>query len=315
MRSDGFIRAEFVVKYIRNHTKGVNFMNKRLYGKTVIITGASGGIGFNVAKILIEKYDCKVLGIARNEEKLLAAKNSLKDKAENFSFVAFDVTDRDKWKEFKEYLQNNGIFPDILINNAGFMLPFSKFEKYSEEEIDEIIKTDFVSVVVATKTLLPLIKKSDSPAIINVSSAAGLCPVVGESMYCAVKYAVRGFTETLIQDYKKQIYVAGVYPGFIRTNILHRMSVVDKENKLIQKLMMPAEKAAAKIVRGMRKKKNRIVMGADGRSMSFFGRIMPGITPSLVTSVLRKSKLELFGEVFNDDINTKKDDINTKKGD
>ena len=47
--------------------------NKRLYGKTVIITGASGGIGFNVAKILIEQYDCKVLGIARNEEKLLSS--------------------------------------------------------------------------------------------------------------------------------------------------------------------------------------------------------------------------------------------------
>lgn len=280
--------------------------NKRLYGKTVIITGASGGIGFNVAKILIEQYDCKVLGIARNEEKLLSAKNSLNGKSENFSYFPFDVTDRSKWAEFKEYLEKNEIFPDMLINNAGFMLPFAKFEKYSQEEIDDIIKTDFLSVVVATKTLLPLIKKSDTPAIINVSSAAGLCPVVGESLYCAVKYAVRGFTETLIQDYKKQIYVAGVYPGFIRTNILHRMSVVDKENKLIQKLMMPAEKAAKKIVKGISKKKKRIVMGADGRSMSFFGRIMPSLTPSLVTAVLRKSKLELFGEVFND--------TNSKKG-
>lgn len=280
--------------------------NKRLYGKTVIITGASGGIGFNVAKILIEQYDCKVLGIARNEEKLLSAKNSLNGKSENFSYFPFDVTDRAKWAEFKEYLEKNEIFPDMLINNAGFMLPFAKFEKYSQEEIDDIIKTDFLSVVVATRTLLPLIKKSDTPAIINVSSAAGLCPVVGESLYCAVKYAVRGFTETLIQDYKKQIYVAGVYPGFIRTNILHRMSVVDKENKLIQKLMMPAEKAAKKIVKGISKKKKRIVMGADGRSMSFFGRIMPSLTPSLVTAVLRKSKLELFGEVFND-TNSKKE--------
>lgn len=280
--------------------------NKRLYGKTVIITGASGGIGFNVAKILIEQYNCKVLGIARNEEKLLSAKNSLNGKSENFSCFPFDVTDRAKWAEFKEYLEKNEIFPDMLINNAGFMLPFAKFEKYSQEETDDIIKTDFLSVVVATRTLLPLIKKSDTPAIINVSSAAGLCPVVGESLYCAVKYAVRGFTETLIQDYKKQIYVAGVYPGFIRTNILHRMSVVDKENKLIQKLMMPAEKAAKKIVKGISKKKKRIVMGADGRSMSFFGRIMPSLTPTLVTAVLRKSKLELFGEVFND--------TNSKKG-
>lgn len=277
----------------------------RLNGKTVIITGASGGIGFNVAKILIEKYDCKVIGIARNEEKIIKAINTL-DKKENFSYQLFDVTDKNKWAEFKNYLNSKEIFPDILINNAGFMLPFLKFEKYSDEEIEEIVKTDFMSVVTATKTLLPLIKKSDFPTIVNVSSAAGLCPVVGESMYCATKYAVRGFTETLIQEYKKQIRVCGVYPGFIRTNILHRMSVADKENKLIQKLMMPVEKAANKIVRGIKKGKKRIVMGVDGRSMSFFGRLFPSFTPSLVTSVLKKSKLELFDEVFE----TKKEDKN-----
>ena len=84
------------------------------------------------------------------------------------------------------------------------------------------------------------------------------------------------------------------------------LSELKNENKLIQKLMMPAEKAAKKIVKGISKKKKRIVMGADGRSMSFFGRIMPSLTPSLVTAVLRKSKLELFGEVFND--------TNSKKG-
>lgn len=270
----------------------------RLKGKTVIITGASGGIGFNVAKLLIEKYDCKIIGIARNEEKILSAIKTLGEKGENFSYRLFDVTDRDKWREFKEDLERREIYPDILINNAGFMLPFAKFENYSDGEIEEIIKTDFASVVYAVKELLPLVKKSDAPAIVNVSSAAGLCPVVGESMYCACKYAVRGFTETLIQEYKKEIYVAGVYPGFIKTNILHRMSVTDKENKLINKLMMPVEKAAKKIVKGMAKRKKRIVMGIDGRSMSALCRLFPSATPSIVTSVLKKSKLELFGEVF-----------------
>lgn len=299
-----------MVEYIGNR-KGRIFMSRYvLKGKTFVITGASGGIGFNVAKILVEKYDCKVIGIARNEEKVLSAIKTLKRNAENFSYQLFDVTDREKWAQLYEYLVKNEIFPDGLINNAGFMLPFARFDKYSDEEILEIVKTDFLSVCFATKTLLPLIKKSDAPLLANVSSAAGICPVVGESLYSAMKYAVKGFTETLIQDYKKRIYVAGIYPGFIKTNILHRMSVVDKENKLIQKLMMPAEKAAAKIVKGLSKRKKRIVMGKDGRAMSFFMRIMPNTTPSIVSSVLKKSKLELFDEVFDYNKNNKLNEDN-----
>ncbi len=272
-----------------------------LFGKTVIITGASGGIGFNVAKLLIEKYDCKIIGIARNEEKLLKNIETLGEKKDNFSYRLFDVSVKENWKDFYDYLVENDIHPDILINNAGFMLPFEKFENYTDEEIESIIATNFLSVINATKILIPLLKQSSSPTICNISSSAGMCAVVGESMYCATKFAVRGFTETLQQDYKKQIYIAGVYPGFIRTNILHKMSVTDKNNKLINKLMMPVEKAAKKIVKGLAKKKKRIVMGVDGCFLTFFGRIFPRLAPSVTTSVLKASKLELFDNVFKED--------------
>lgn len=266
-----------------------------LCGKTAIVTGASGGIGAKVSELLIKKYGCKIIGVARNEERLKKIKAELGDK---FDYRIFDVSVRENWEKFAAELSAEDVIPDILINNAGFMLPFKKFEDLSFSEIDEIVATDFVSYLNSVKFLMPLLKKSSSPAIINVSSSAGLCAVVGESMYCAVKFAVRGFTETLIQEYKKQIYVAGVYPGFIRTEILKRMSVTDKENKLINKFMMPVEKAAKKIVKGIARKKKRMVMGADGRSMSFFSRLMPGATPSIVAKVLKASGLELFSDVF-----------------
>ena len=276
----------------------ISMRNNWLCGKTAIITGASGGIGAAVTKLLIEKFDCKIIGIARNEERLKALQDSLKNKRDNFSYRIFDVSVRENWANFANELTLNGIIPDILINNAGFMLPFKRFENLTFEEIDEIVATDFISNLNSTKYLLPLIKQSSSPAIVNVSSAAGLCAVVGESMYCAVKFAVRGFTETLIEEYKGKIYVAGVYPGFIRTEILKRMSVTDKENKLINKFMMPVDKAAKKIVKGLSHRKKRMVMGADGRSMSFFGRLFPKATPALVAKVLKDSGLELFSEVF-----------------
>lgn len=275
-------------------------MRNWLNNKTVIITGASGGIGFNVAKILIEKYDCKVIGIARNPEKMNAAISTLNDKAENFTPLFFDVSKKENWTAFCEYLETKKITPDILFNNAGFMLPFKKFEYLSDEEIDEIINTNLRAGIFAVHSLIPFLKKSSSPAVINVASAAGNCAVVGESMYCATKFAVKGFTETLRQEYKKTMYVGGIYPGFIRTNILHRMSVDDKENKLINKLMMPVEKAAKKIVKGMSRKKSSIIMGIDGRSMSCFGRLFPKATPALVTKVLKSSGLDLFSDVFDE---------------
>lgn len=272
-----------------------------LYNKTVLITGASGGIGFSVAKLLIEKYDCKIIGIARNESKILKAIETLGEKKNNFSYHLFDVSVKENWQKFYNYLTDNKIMIDLLFNNAGFMLPFAKFEKYSESEIDEIIKTNFIANLTSINTLLPIIKQSKTPAIVNVCSAAGLCAVVGQSMYCATKFAMRGFTETLQQEYKRQIYIGGVYPGFIRTDILNRQSDDAKNNKLINKLMMPLDKATKKIVKGISKKKKRIVMGFDGCSMSFFGRLFPKMTPNIITGVLKSSKLEMFNEVFNYD--------------
>ena len=269
-----------------------------LYGKTVVITGASGGIGFNIAKLLIEKYNCKIIGIARNEKKLLNSLDTLGQNKDKFSYQIFDVSKRENWLNFAKYLIENNIKIDVLINNAGFMLPFSKFEKYQDSEIDEIIQTNFCQHLYSIKTLMPLLKQSSSPAIINISSAAGLCAVVGQSMYCATKFAVRGLTETLQQEYKKQIYIAGVYPGFIKTDILNRQSESAKNNVLINKLMMPVEKASKKIVKGIAKKKKRIVMGVDGKPMAFFGRIFPKLTPTIITKVLKSSKLEMFNDVF-----------------
>ena len=270
-----------------------------LNGRTVVISGASGGLGFEIAKLLINNYGCNVIGIARNEKKIQQARERLGENKEKFSYKLFDVSLPENWQSFYKEIIENNINIDILINNAGFMLPFSKFENYSDTEISEIVNTNFLSVINSTKILLPLIKKSKTPAIINIASAAGLCAVVGQSMYCATKFAVKGFTETLQQDYKKQIYVGGVYPGFIKTDILNRQSTTEKENKLINKLMMPVEKAAKKIVKRISKKKNRTVIGFDGCSMNIFGRLFPKLTPSIVRSVLKSSKLEMFNDVFN----------------
>ena len=271
-----------------------------LKNKTVIISGASGGLGFGIAKLLIEKFDCRIIGIARNEEKIKKAILTLGEKSANFEYRIFDVNDRLSWLALREELEKKSIIPDVLINNAGFMLPFSRFDKYSDEEITEIINTNFIAHVNAVKILLPILKKSSTPSIINIVSAAGLCAIAGESMYCATKFAMRGFTETLQQDYKRKVYVAGIYPGFIKTDILQRSIIDAKTQKLVDKFMMPLDKAVNRIVKRIAKRKKRTVMGFDGRFMWIFSRFFPSFTPNIITDVFCKSKLELFKDVFED---------------
>ena len=272
--------------------------NNWLNNKIVIISGASGGLGFGIAKMLIEKYNCKVIGIARNEEKIKRAIQSLGEKSNLFDYRIFDVIDKNSWLSFREELETKKIIPDILINNAGFMLPFARFEKYSDKEITDIINTNFIAHVNAIKIFLPLLKKSSSPSIINICSAAGLCAVAGESMYCATKFAMKGFTETLQQEYKNKIYIAGIYPGFIKTDILQRQTLDSKSNKLIDKFMMPLDKAVNKIVKRIARRKKRTVIGFDGRFMWSFSRTLPSLTPTLITTVFKKSKLEMFKDIF-----------------
>ncbi len=276
------------------------FNSKWLYNKTVVITGASGGLGFSLAKYLINKFDCKIIGVARNKEKMEKMIPALGEKQSNFSYYLFDVSVKENWQKFKDDLCKDGVKIDVLINNAGFMLPFKKFEDISTEEIDEIIATNFISDVYAVKQLLPLLKQSETPAIINISSVVGVFPLCGESMYCATKFAIKGFTECLYTDYKKQIYVGGVYPGFMKTDILKRTATSEKTKRLLDKLMMPPEKAAKKICKGMKKRKYRMIIGLDAEFMNFCAKFFPKTSPLFIKKILKISNVDIFNQLFKD---------------
>lgn len=74
----------------------------------------------------------------------------------NFSYYSFDVKSEENWKNFRDNLLEKGIIPDILINNAGILPRFSRFEKYSDREIEDVLRINFLSAVYAVRTLLPL---------------------------------------------------------------------------------------------------------------------------------------------------------------
>jgi short-subunit dehydrogenase len=85
---------------------------------------------------------------------------------------------------------------------------------YSKEEIDESINIDFYSAAYSSKIMLPLLLKSETPAIINVASSAALMALGGTSMYSASKAAVKGLTEAMREELRGEAYIGLVCPGF-----------------------------------------------------------------------------------------------------
>ena len=128
-----------------------------LDNKTVIVTGASSGMGKGITEKLIKEHGCTVLGVARSQQKMEALVAELGEYANKFSYQLFDVSDRANWDNYLNYLNENNIKPDILINNAGILPKFDKFQHYSIEDIEKAMNINFYSAVYSMHALLPLL--------------------------------------------------------------------------------------------------------------------------------------------------------------
>lgn len=273
------------------------------YGKNIVISGASSGIGFEMAKIFAVKYACKIIGLGRTESKLVNAKEEIdslinktpkaKEKG-SFNYKVLDVSNEASWVQLKSDLDSENFKVDILINNAGVFLTFNKFENQSLEKARQVMETNFFASLYSYKTFLNDIKERKG-GIVNIASSAGICPVVGTAIYSASKGALKNFTEAICQEHKKEIYVACVCPGYTLTDLFRN----EKElGKFVLKFAISSEKMAKKIIKRLRRKKRRIVVGKDAHLMSGLYRLFPNSAMNLVTGVLNVSHDKMFDDVF-----------------
>ena len=146
-----------------------------LTGKTVVITGGSGGLGLALAQRLIHRWGCHVIATGRSPERLEAARAAIGETPDgSYTCRAFDVTDRAAWADFSADLAKRGVSVDVLINNAGFMLPFTRLEKLCDGDIDRILETNLRAYLTAFRALYPLMptgRGKSRPAVIHIVSA------------------------------------------------------------------------------------------------------------------------------------------------
>ena len=273
-------------------------MKTWLYENYVVITGASGGIGRQLCKIFVQKYKAKVVGVARNEEKLRSLQEEL---GESFSYCVFDVSVRENWNILKTYLVGNNVSPVLFVNNAGEIPPFCYALDLPVETYERVMQTNYFSCVYGVETIAPLMKKAGKklPFIANVSSSAGLCPVVGTTAYSASKFAVRGYTEALGLDLKGKIKVGVICPGTTATDLFKKDE--QTEGSALYIIAMSTEKMSKKIARRLRFRKRRSAVGWDSKIMGFLARLMPVKGPFAVRKVMKISKSKVFKNVFKEE--------------
>ena len=267
-------------KYFNEHT-------------TILVTGASSGIGKEITKILINSYGAKIVGVGRNKEKLQALKSEFGDK-----FIPYqaDVSIKEEWLKIKEFLQVEDIEVSGVINSAGVLPKFSKFNESVYEQAEKVLSTNFLSIVNSSGIFMPLLVRKENPIIINVLSSSALCPFSGVSMYSASKSAGVRFSECLGYENKK-IKVVTVMPGFTKTNVMRSQNASEKELSVIDKISAPADKVAKKIIKRASKGKTRIIIGFDAHLMNLLYKFFPRTAPRLIGWFLRKTKLKLFEEI------------------
>ena len=191
----------------------VIIMNKNwINDKTVVVTGASGGMGKGIAVKLINEHNCTVIGIARSEEKMKKVVEELGENASSFTYKLFDVSSEQNWIDFADELKQNGTKIDVLINNAGVLPKFDRFQNYTIEEIKKAMDINFYSAVYSMHALLPMLLESESPAIINVDSSAALMSLAGTSVYSASKSALKAMTESIREELRGKCYVGIICP-------------------------------------------------------------------------------------------------------
>lgn len=186
--------------------------------KTVLITGATSGIGLACAKKFAED-GYRVIVTARTEEKLNRVIKSLKQYDTPVCGLTFDVRDRNEVEKSLASLPDDWKTIDVLINNAGLALGLEPEYEGDFNDWDTMIDTNIKGLLTMTRLIVPDMVKRDSGMVINIGSVAGDAAYAGGNVYCATKAAVKVISDGLRIDVaSSSVRVTNIKPGLVETN-------------------------------------------------------------------------------------------------
>jgi NADP-dependent 3-hydroxy acid dehydrogenase YdfG len=252
-------------------------------GRTAFVSGAASGIGRAVAQRLAA-HGCPVAIVDQDEDGLeqtagliggpvLARRLDVRDRQAQMAFAA-EVAD---WAPSPL---------GMVFNNAGVATSQSVADG-SVEDDEWVVDINFGGVANGVRAFLPILLGQDSGVIVNTSSVFGLLGIPFQSAYCASKFAVRGFTDSLRQELRGTgVAAVTVHPGGVKTNIarnarfhahpLHPDLSHDEASRGFEAAAMTTPERAAKIIHdGVKSGRSRILVGPDAYFFDFLARVAP----------------------------------------
>lgn len=236
----------------------------------VLITGASSGIGYDMARVLSKKgYD--IIAVARRQDKLEKLKNELNTKVE---IVCCDVSDIEQCKMLEKYADE----VDILINNAGFGV----FGEFCENDLDKELKmidTNIRAVHILTKIFVQEFKKKNSGYILNVASLAAFFPGPLFAAYYASKSYVLRMSQAISEELRKtnsNVQISVLCPGPVHTEFsdIAKVNFGTGAEKMSKNIVLKSHDVAEYAIKNMFKGKQVIIPGIIMRIAVFFRHII-----------------------------------------
>lgn len=264
-----------------------------LQNKVAVVTGAGSGIGRAISKRLASE-GCHVALVDVNRQGLAETQALLKIFAGTFSVHIVDVTNEAQMAALPEAVLAEHAAIDMIFNNAGTTLDRS-FAAHSMKDWQFMINLNLWGVIYGCHYFLPHLTQRQESWIINTSSLAGFIGLPTQSSYCVTKAAVKALSESLYAEYKyRNLHVLSVHPGAIRTNIFNKaiehaedQEAAKKMFALVSKVAMDPDKAAAKIIRAVQKKQQRVLVGMDSRFVEIIKRLFPVLVHRLAAAAYR----------------------------
>ncbi len=269
----------------------------KLSDKTVIITGASSGIGKALASEFAKRGANIVLG-ARQYVTLCEIAQSL-EKQYNIKAVAVQcdvVQESDCEQLVKQAILTFGKI-DVLVNNAGISMR-ALFNDTDVEVLKSLMDVNFWGMVYCTKYAMPELLKTRG-TVVGVSSIAGYKGLPGRTGYSASKFAMNGFLDALrVENLKTGVNVLTACPGFTASNIrntaLNKDGVEQGESTLHEEKMMTAEQVATIIADGVERRARTLIMTRQGKLTVLLSKVLPALLDKLVYNVFTKEKNPLL---------------------